>query len=103
MRFEESGKDETQHFSEYSFSFGSDGKLTAENGTNNYEGTWSITDSDSIDDSQDDLDFNIHFYLSDDFEDLKDDWDFVSHSDIKIEFIDVSGGNGGTDLLLFLH
>jgi len=100
-QFEESGKDETHHFSGYSFSFGSDGKLTAENGTNNYEGTWSITDSESSDDSQDDLDFNIHFNLSNDFEDLNDDWDFVSHSDIKIELIDVSGGNGGIDYLTF--
>jgi len=71
----------------------------ASNGTNNYTGTWSITDSNSSDDSQDDLDFNINFNLTNDFEDLNDDWDFVSQSETKIELIDISGGNGGTDYL----
>ena len=35
------------------------------------------------------------------FEDLNDDWDFISQSSTKIELIDVSGGNGGTDYLTF--
>lgn len=51
------------------------------------------------DDSQDDLDFN--FNLSNEFEDLSDDWDIISQSSTKIELIDVSGGNGGTDYLSF--
>ena len=100
-KFIDSGTTETNHFSGYDFTFKSSGVLTADNGTTNHEGAWSITDSNSNDDSQDDLDFNIHFNLTNDFEDLNDDWDFISHSSSKIELIDVSGGNGGTDYLTF--
>ena len=100
-KFIDSGTDETNQFTSYIFTFGSSGVLNANNGTNNYNGTWSITDSNSTDDSQDDLDFNINFNLSNDFEDLNDYWDFISQTNTKIELIDVSGGNGGTDYLTF--
>lgn len=100
-KFIDSDKDETNHFTGYNFTFNSSGVLNANNGTNNYDGTWSITDSNSDDDSQDDLDFNINFNLTNDFEDLNDDWDFISQSSTKVELTDVSGGNGGTDYLTF--
>ena len=102
-KFDDSGEDETDHFTGYSFTFNSNGVLTADNGVNTYEGTWSITDSDNSDDddSSDDIDFNINFDLTNDFEDLNEDWDILTHSSTKIEFRDVSGGNGGTDLLTF--
>ncbi len=100
-KFIDSGTDETNDFSGFNFTFDESGVLNANNGTNNYVGTWSITDSNSNDDSQDDLDFNINFNLTNDFEDLNDDWDIVSQSSTKIELIDVSGGNGGTDYLTF--
>jgi len=100
-RFIDSGDDETNHFTGYNFTFGSNGTLTAANGSNTYNGTWSITDSNSNDDSQDDLELVINFNLTNDFEDLNDDWDFVSQSSVKIELIDISGGNGGTDNLTF--
>lgn len=101
-KFVDSGDDETNHFTGYVFTFNSSGILDASNGTNNYEGTWSVTDSNSNDDSVDDLDFNINFNLTNDFEDLNDDWDIISQSSTKIELIDVSGGNGGTDYLTFV-
>lgn len=100
-KFIDSGADETNHFTGYNFIFNNSGVLNANNGMNNYDGTWSITDSNSNDDSQDDLDFNINFNLTNDFEDLNDDWDFISQSSTKIELIDISGGNGGTDYLTF--
>ena len=100
-KFIDSGTDETNHFIGYNFTFNSSGVLIANNGTNNYAGTWSITNSNSNDDSQDDLDFNINFNLTNDFEDLNDDWDFISQSSTKIELIDISGGNGGIDYLTF--
>lgn len=100
-KFVDSGKDETDHFLGYNFTFRSSGVLNANNGTNNYDGTWSITDSNSNDNSQDDLDFNINFNLTNDFEDLNEDWDFISQSSTKIELVDISGGNGGTDYLTF--
>lgn len=100
-KFVDSGKDETNHFTGYDFVFNENGVLDSSNGTNTYSGTWSITDSNSNDDSPDDLDFNILFNLTNDFEDLNDDWDILSVSASKIELVDVSGGNGGTDLLTF--
>lgn len=100
-KFIDSGVDETNYFTGYNFTFNSSGVLNANNGTNNYNGTWSITDSNSNDDSPNDLDFNIYFNLTNNFLDLNDDWDFVSQSSTKIELIDVSGGNGGTDYLTF--
>ena len=100
-KFIDSGKDETNHFSGYDFIFNGNGVLETSNGTNNYSGTWSILDSNSSDDSPDDLDFNILFNLTNDFEDLNDDWDVLSVTSSKIELMDVSGGNGGTDFLTF--
>lgn len=97
----DSGKDETHHFSGYNFYFGSNGILTATNGQKSYQATWSITSGKSGDDGSDDLDFNIFFDASGDWEELNDDWDILSQSDNKIELIDVSGGNGGTDFLTF--
>lgn len=99
--FEEDGNNETNHFSGYNFTFKDDGTLNANNGSNNYNGTWSLSNSSSNDDSQSDLDFNINFNLSNDFEDLNDDWEIISNSSSKIELKDVSGGNGGTDYLTF--
>ena len=101
--FIDSGTDETSDFAGYDFTFESSGVLNANNGTNDFNGTWSVTNSDSNDDSPDDndLDFNINFNLTNDFEDLNDDWDVISQSSNKIELTDVSGGNGGTDFLTF--
>ena len=100
-KYIDSGDDELNHFTGYNFTFGDGNVLTANNGTNNYTGTWSVSSSNSSDDSQDDLHFNIFFASPSDFQELSDDWDIVSQSSVKIELIDVSGGNGGTDYLTF--
>lgn len=103
ISFIDSGTNETNHFNGYNFTFASGGELTATNGTTSYTGTWSISDSNSNDDSSSDIDFNILFPVPDtnDFEDLNDDWEIVTHSDTTISLIDISGGNGGTDTLVF--
>lgn len=101
--FYDTDTDETSSFTGYNFTFGSSA-LTASNGTNTYTGTWSVTDSNSNDDSMDDLHFNIMFNnppAPSSFEDLSDDWDIIEVTDTKIKLIDVSGGNGGTDYLTF--
>jgi uncharacterized lipoprotein YehR (DUF1307 family) len=100
-KFIDSGVDETVHFTGYNFTFNASGALSAVSNSNSYTGTWGITDSNSNDDTQSDLDFTINFNLTNDFQDLSDDWDFISNSTTKIELIDVSGGNGGTDYLTF--
>ena len=101
--YEDNGVDETTNYSNYNFTFNSNGVLTAVN-TTTYNGTWSVTASNSNDDSQDDLDFNIAFLApapSAFTDDLTDDWDIISYTANKIQLIDVSGGNGGTDYLTF--
>lgn len=97
----DSGTDETNHFAGFNFTFNNNGVLTADKASESYEGTWSITNSNSDDDSTDDLDFNIAFNVSNDLDDLTDDWNLLSHSSNKIELIDISGGNGGTDSVTF--
>lgn len=99
--YNDSGTVKTTNFSGYNFTFGANNALVASNTTNNYTGTWSVTDSNSNDDSLSDLDFNIAFTTPANFQDLTDDWDIVSRTDNKIELIDISGGNGGTDYLTF--
>lgn len=99
--FIDSGKDETGHFTGYTFKFESNGTLTSTNGSNTFSGTWNISDSNSNDDSSGDLDFNILFNLTNNFEDLSEDWQIVSQSATRIELIHISGGNGGTDHLTF--
>ncbi len=102
----DSGSDETSDYSGFSFTFNADGSLVAVNGTTTITGSWSVTSDDSSDDdddydSTDDVDFNIFFSAPPNFEELSDDWDIVSRSSTRIELIDISGGNGDTDTLVF--
>lgn len=101
--FNDSGQNETSNFNGYNFVFNMDGSLVATNGSNVVNGTWSIVDDSSNDDSNDndDIDFNIFFSSPDEFNELSEDWNIVSESDTRIELIHVSGGNGGTDQLTF--
>jgi len=97
----DSGNNETNDYTGYNFTFGDNGTLTASNGSNTVNGTWSVTDDSSSDDDSNDIDFNIFFSAPLNFEELSDDWDILTKSVSKIELIDISGGNGGTDTLTF--
>jgi hypothetical protein len=99
--FYDTDKEETTNYTGYNFTFGASSVLTATNGTNTYTGIWSITDSNSNDDSMDDLHYNIAFTAPPAFEELSDDWDIIEITATKIKLIDISGGNGGTDYLTF--
>ncbi len=101
-RFMDVEEDETYLFTAYEFKFNDDGTLTASNDTNTFNGTWSISDSDSSDDddSSDDVDFNISFNLGNNLDELTDDWDIITKSENKIELIDISG-DGDTEYLTF--
>jgi len=102
--YEDSGVNETTNYSNYIFTFNTNGVLTAANSTS-LNGTWSVTSSNSNDDNPDnDLDFNIAFVApapNSFSDDLTDDWDVISHTANRIQLVDVSGGNGGTDYLTF--
>jgi len=99
--YDDSGTIKTSNFTGYNFAFGSNNVLTSTNGSNTYTGTWSVTDSNSNDDTLDDLHFNVLFNLPTNFADLTNDWHIISRTDTKIQLNDVSGGNGGTDYLTF--
>ncbi|MCF6132955.1 hypothetical protein [Flavobacterium wongokense] len=100
--FIDSGNDETNHFTGYNFTFAAGNVLTATNGTNTYSGSWTVTTDDSNDDNPSgDVDFNILFTSPADFADLTEDWHIVSYSSTTISLRHVSGGNGGTDTLVF--
>ena len=102
----DSGQDETNDYNGYTFTFNNDGTVVATNGSNNLNGTWSVTDSsNSNDDSNsiDDIDFNLMFSVptTSVFDDLNDDFEIVTYNNNTISLIDISGGNGGTDTLVF--
>lgn len=100
--FTDNGINETATFNGYTFTFGSNGILTAVKDSNTHTGMWSVTADDSNDDNpSNDIDFNIAFGSPVDFIDLNDDWDITERNANKISLIDISGGNGGTDILIF--
>jgi hypothetical protein len=101
VHFSEDGDDETNHFNGYSFSFNDDGSVVATNSSTTISGTWSLNKDNSNDDSSSDVDLILNFPATNDFDELNDDWDIISQSDSRIELKDVSGGNGGSDLLTF--
>lgn len=102
----DSGQNETNDYNGYTFTFKTDGTVVAINVSNTVNGTWSVTDSSNSNDdsnSADDIDFNLMFSVptTSVFDDLNDDWDIVTYNNNTISLIDISGGNGGTDTLVF--
>ena len=97
--FNDSGDIETCDFIAYQFHFDLAGTVTATSSLDVREGYW-VAEMDS--DGEIDLILSFDLNGSDDnFEDLIDDWDVVTTSTSLIELMDVSGGNGSTDLLTF--
>ena len=80
--FSERGQDETGDFAGYTFTFKSDGKLTAAKNGASKEGTWSITGNR----------FNIDLGIKSDnnkpLGELTDDWVIVVKNDTKISLKD---------------
>lgn len=93
--FSENEVVETSKFSNYVFTFNSNGTVSAVRSGSTVNGSW----SDGNDDSQKKL--NMNFASPVDFTEISDDWHILQESSSKIELEDVSGGNGGTDLLTF--
>jgi hypothetical protein len=93
------GNDETCHYASYEFSFNTNGMTTATSNSNTVNGFWSVEVS-----SNGNLDLILNYEYAGDndpFEDLNDDWDVLLFNATNINLRDISGGNGGTDLLNF--
>lgn len=90
--FEEDGVNETSDYSAYSFTFNSDGNVTAALSSASVSGTWKSEKDD------DHVDFILTLPIP--LDDLSDDWEVVSNSSTKLELKDVSG-DGSIDRLTF--
>ncbi len=91
--FSSNGNDETSHYSGYQFSFDNNGSVSAINGSSTVSGTY----SDGNDDSQTKLVLNFSSHPT--FSELNSDWAIIEKTTSLLRLEDVSGGNGGTDLL----
>lgn len=88
------GAEETEHFSDFEFTFDNQHILNATSGTTVYAGSWTVTDAEGGE-----VDFNISFTGPDEFADLSDDWSVVqvSKSMVKLE----GETDAGTNYLTF--
>ncbi len=87
--------EETTNYTNYAFTFGSNGVLTATKSGSTITGAWST----GTDDSK--VKLILIFTSPSNFAEISDDWHVIEKTDTKIRLQDVSGGNGGTDYLTF--
>jgi hypothetical protein len=92
--YNDSGSDKTSSYNGYVFTFKS-GTVSASKAGSTVTGTYAY----KLDDSKHKLVLNFASPAS--FSELSDDWHIVEQTTTKIRLEDVSGGNGGTDLLTF--
>ena len=83
----DSGKDETNDYNDYSFSFNESGVLIATNNSANFNGTWRIGDSSSDDDSSSNK-LVIMITGNKAMDDLQDDWLISQISQTEIRLVD---------------
>lgn len=101
-QFSDDGKDETSHFSGYTFTFMEDGKIIAKLNNNiQYTGNWYISSEDLFDDnpSSNSKELIITFSQSI-LEELNEDWTILESKEKLLSLEHISGGNGGTDKLI---
>mgnify|MGYP003420900322 FL=1 len=87
---------QTDNYVGYSFTFGSDGVLSATNGVTTQTGDWSTY----IDSGYTKLDI-MFTAIDGPFEEISEDWNVISKTATKIELKHVSGGDGSIDYLTF--
>lgn len=90
-------KDETSNYTGYTFVFGTDGSLSASNGSQSWSGSWQT----GIDDSANKFLIDFTGTLPSALAELEEDWRIISIQDNFMHFEHTSGGNGDTDVLKF--
>ena len=94
--FSEDGSNQTSQFLNYDFVFGTNGSLTAENGSTTMNGTWTTGTDDST------PKFIINFSATNGpFEEISEDWQILNASATRVELKHVSRGDGSIDMLTF--
>ncbi|WP_298510572.1 hypothetical protein [uncultured Kordia sp.] len=89
--YTDDGTDETSDYTGYQLAFMSNGTVQATNGTV-INGTWNVQNAGNV--------LNLNF-SGVPFDEFNDDWDVTSVTATEVVLQDVSGGNGGTDVLKF--
>jgi hypothetical protein len=97
----DSDLNETINFNTFNFSFGANNELIATEGTNSYNGTWSITDTNGYINNLSHLKFDITFTSPIHFVEIIDDWEIIDQSASYIKLRDVIDSNGQKDFLAF--
>lgn len=90
-------QDETSNYVVYSFEFEANGKLSATNGSQTWNGTWLSGYDDSTDKFLIDFSGSVPSALSE----LEEDWRIIKVEEKFMHFEHTSGGNGDTDVLKF--
>ena len=90
--YTDDGDDETGDYNGYTIDFQNGGTVIATNGSNTNNGSWQVLSSGNT------LDLS---FVGVPFDEFTDDWDVISVTETRVELQDVSGGNGGTDVLVF--
>ncbi|WP_299115059.1 hypothetical protein [uncultured Winogradskyella sp.] len=90
--YTEDTNDQTSDYAGYELDFNMDGTVSASNGSNINNGTWSVFSSGNQ--------MTLNFGTDMPFEEFNDDdWDVISVTNTEVVIQDVSGGGGGTDTL----
>jgi hypothetical protein len=93
--FQEDEKNETAHFTGYTFDFKDNGTIVAVKGSTSLTGKH----YEGLDDSK--LKYIIDFGTTSPLNELNEDWEILTQSTTKFQLKHVSGGNGGIDNLVF--
>ena len=93
----DNSNDETADFNGFNFTFNNGGTVSAVNNVLTVTGTWST----GTDDSQSKLDLDFAGSSLSNFLEISEDWEILSQSSTQVSLRHISGGGGGTDLLVF--
>ncbi|MFV8326355.1 hypothetical protein [Flavobacterium sp. ZS1P14] len=97
----DSDLNKTIDFKVLTFSFEENNLLIASDGTNTYNGTWSITDNNGYIDNFSNLKFDISFTSPLNFVETIDPWEIIDQSSSTIKLHDVIYGDGEKDFSTF--
>ncbi len=90
-------QDKTADYGNYSFEFNADGSLSATNGSQTWNGTWST----NCDDSANKFCIFFNTTVPSALSELAEDWLIIEKNNSFMHFEHTSGGNGDTDVVKF--